>query len=426
MFKYAINLVFRRPLRTILTSMGITIAVFLISFIVFGMQDLQSLLVNEFSARFAPNQVIIQPGGMMSMFGAGAEMTYDQEVEESVIINKDVIENLASQEYVEEVQGALIIMGLDATLDEKEVPYTGAIMTGWDIKSSNPYFVETWGDDMQVPEGEIWVSTFITDYYKEEPEDIIGKTITLAPSSGSIFSSKSSSMIGKEFNYTITGVFDPGQDKNDAILSEKDGLDMLLELGGFESQEQYLENVGYDMIYAYVEPDNQAEFKEYVSSEYNYDTMTSDDILDILGSITDGLTIALIMFGLVSGAVAGIGIINTMIMSIYEQTKEIGVIKALGASDKQVMMIFLIQSAVMGMLGGVLGLGSIALIMFALDGVVVNELVKAGFVIESFFNFDIVTALLITLASILVGIVAGLYPARRAAKLDPIQALRYE
>jgi putative ABC transport system permease protein len=201
---------------------------------------------------------------------------------------------------------------------------------------------------------------------------------------------------------------------------------MLLELGGFESQEQYLENVGYDMIYAYVEPDNQAEFKEYVSSEYNYDTMTSDDILDILGSITDGLTIALIMFGLVSGAVAGVGIINTMIMSIYEQTKEIGVIKALGASDKQVMMIFLIQSGVMGMLGGVLGLGSIALIMFALDGVVVNELVKAGFAIDSFFNFDLNIALLITLASILVGIIAGLYPARRAAKLDPIQALRYE
>jgi len=394
MFKYALNLVLRRPLRTVLTSMGITIAVFLISFIVFGMQDLQSLLVNEFSSRFSPNQVIVSASDMMAMIGGGSNLTYDQEVTKKKTINKLVTDDLESLDYVNEVKGLFTIMGLDATLDEKNIPFPGTISTGWDAESKDSYFVDFWGNDEIVPEKKVWVSTSIMNFYKETADEIIGKSITLTPSSSSIFASKSQSMIGKKFTYIISGVFDPGQDKMDIIFSTKEALSILSELGGFETPDQYVEDIGYDILYVDVNPKDQDEFKSYIDDKYHYKTITSDDIVSILGSITDGLTIALIMFALVSGAVAGVGIINTMIMSIYEQTKEIGVIKALGASDRQVMIIFLIQSGIMGLLGGLLGLSAIVLSMFALDGIVVRELVKAGFVIDKFFHFDFKLALL--------------------------------
>lgn len=426
MFKYALNLVLRRPLRTLLTSMGVTIAVFLISFIVFGMQDLQSLLVNEFSSRFSPNQVIVTGGDMLSMFGGGIEMTYDQEKVESAIMTQDVVDEIENLPYVNKVNAMLMIMGMDVTLDEKEVPFTGAIMSGWNVENNDPYFVDYWGDEEYPQVGEVWLSKLIVDYYKESPEEIIGKTITIKPSNSAVFSSKSSSLIGKEFSYTIGGVFDPGQDKNDVILSTADAKELLADIGGFESPEKYIENIGYDTLFVDVDGEYHEDFKKLIKDEYNYTGIASDDILDILGSITDGLTIALVMFGLVSAAVAGIGIINTMIMSIYEQTKEIGVIKAIGASNGQVLSVFLIQSGFIGLLGGLVGLGSIFLIMIGLDGVVVDQLMNAGFTIDQFFHFNWMIAGGITLASIIVGIVAGIYPAVRAARLDPIKALRYE
>ncbi len=114
-------------------------------------------------------------------------------------------------------------------------------------------------------------------------------------------------------------------------------------------------------------------------------------------------------------------------MSIYEQTKEIGIIKAIGASDFQVLIIFLIQAGLIGLIGGLLGLSITYLLMKVADPYVVKLLSDQGFTaVTTFFHFQPLNALYITLSSILVGIIAGIYPAMKAAKLDPVNALRYE
>jgi len=114
-------------------------------------------------------------------------------------------------------------------------------------------------------------------------------------------------------------------------------------------------------------------------------------------------------------------------MSIYEQTKEIGIIKAMGASNFQILIIFLIQSAIIGLIGGILGLSITFLSMKLADPFIVEALTEQGFgTLKTFFNFQPLNAIYITIGSILIGIIAGLYPARKASTIDPIQALRYE
>ncbi|MCC7185208.1 MAG: ABC transporter permease [Acidobacteria bacterium] len=138
------------------------------------------------------------------------------------------------------------------------------------------------------------------------------------------------------------------------------------------------------------------------------------------------LDILLAVIGSIALAVSSLGIVNTMVMSILERTREIGIMKAIGGSDRDVRGIFLVEAATIGLLGGVVGI---------LLGWSVGRLINIGanMYIESqggpagnLFSLPwwlIGGALLFAL---LISLVAGSYPARRAARLDPIQALRHE
>jgi len=150
-------------------------------------------------------------------------------------------------------------------------------------------------------------------------------------------------------------------------------------------------------------------------------TVTYSDISEAIGTMTSTVSAFLAGIAGISLLVGGVGVMNTMFTSVLERTKEIGVMKAVGAKNSHVMSIFLIESGLMGLVGGivgtVLGLGLSAL---------------ASSFIGRFFGVDMVMVIsplviLYTLAgSFALGAVAGLWPARRAAKLPVVDALRYE
>jgi ABC-type antimicrobial peptide transport system permease subunit len=280
------------------------------------------------------------------------------------------------------------------------------------------------GDDLTLDDNEVYVSNFVSEFYELSYEDIVGKKIILKSSSPTPFSSPTKSSLGKEYEFVVVGVV---ESMNEILFMNLDsGLKIVSEAGDYDSPEEFISTVGFSDLLVETDLDKTDKVEDYIVNELDLSVISSETLLEFISTITGGLTIALILFGSISGLVASIGIVNTMIMSIYEQTKEIGIIKAIGASNWHVLVIFLIQSAMIGLLGGVLGLGITFGLMKLADPFIVDLLVEQGFEVNNFFNFRFDYAIYIALASILVGILAGLYPAYKASKLDPVKALRYD
>jgi len=138
------------------------------------------------------------------------------------------------------------------------------------------------------------------------------------------------------------------------------------------------------------------------------------EIQEILESTTQTMTMLLGFIAAISLLVGGIGIMNIMLVSVTERTKEIGLRKAIGARKKDIMMQFLVESVVMTLSGGIMG------IAFGAGAAILLSIFVGWAIKVSLFSVIITTAF-----SIGVGITFGLWPAKQASKLDPIQALRY-
>lgn len=153
----------------------------------------------------------------------------------------------------------------------------------------------------------------------------------------------------------------------------------------------------------------------------DFTVRTQEDILSLLGSITSILTIFLTSIAFISLVVGGIGIMNIMLVSVIERTREIGLRKAVGATNGDILQQFLWEAVILTFFGGFIGifLGSL---FVGITYIILVEVVKTDWI----FSLPINAIILAVFVSTCTGVLFGLYPARQAAKKNPIDALRYE
>ncbi|MEO5778117.1 MAG: ABC transporter permease [Flavobacterium sp.] len=149
--------------------------------------------------------------------------------------------------------------------------------------------------------------------------------------------------------------------------------------------------------------------------EDNFGISRSDDLLNKIAGITDVLGASAWIIGIITILGSSIALMNIMIVSVTERTREIGVRKALGAKKNAIAMQFFIETITVGQIGGVIGI-----ILGILIGYLISSLLELTFVTP----WQAIIAAFVT--SFIVGLVSGLYPAIKASQLDPIEALRYE
>ncbi len=149
--------------------------------------------------------------------------------------------------------------------------------------------------------------------------------------------------------------------------------------------------------------------------------MTIGAAIDAIGEIFGIISAVLVGIGSIALVVGCIGIINSMLMSVMERTREIGIMKAIGATNGDILFLFLMEAGMISLVGGIFGI---------ILGIATAKIVGIGLATFLMIDMPLIISPEIIIGgmalAVLVGVIAGLYPARKAAKMSPVEAVRYE
>ena len=396
-FILALRQIWRNPMRSLLTVLGIVIGVAaVITMVTVGNGATQA--VREQIESLGSNQLMIRPGQRMGPGGSTGAPSFKLED----------IDAIANQ-----------IAGVKAVAPQRQQSMTVVAQgRNWStqvIGSSNQYFVL---DNRQIKQGR---------YFETQEEQsgaavcVIGTTIEKE-----IFGS--SNAIGQmlrtgQFSCRVVGVLESkgqaaiGGDQDDLVVMPIQTFQR--RVSGNTRVSAILVSVDSQIDRTLVTESIRLLMRERRSlsdaDDDNFMILDTEEIARRVSSTTEIMTMLLGAVAAVSLVVGGIGIMNIMLVSVTERTREIGVRLAIGALEREVLMQFLIEAVVLGAMGGVLGVVIAFIGSFALATTMGVP-----------FIFDPGINMIAFLFAALTGVIFGYFPARRAAKLDPIEAVRHE
>lgn len=397
-FKSAIQALRLNVLRTSLTMLGIIIGITAVILIYSIGQGAVAFITNELSS-FGTDFFQINPGTSQISTIAGSESLTFEDLE---AIRRD--ETLTNIKYIAPM--SMTSVKVQANGEEDELLTYGSTHEAEDILRPDITYGEFITEEQILAnEKVVVIGRDVAEKFFGEDTDPVGETIRI---NNKVFRvtgvlSSTSVLAGGFLNNSL---FIPIDVMVDEITGEESIQEIDISVIDQDSINQTMEDV--ELLLR-----DRHGLDE--GDENDFQISSARDILSTVQTITGLLTAMIAGISGISLVVGGVGVMNIMLVSVTERTKEIGLLKAIGAKQKDILTQFLMESVVMTLIGGLIG------ILLGVSGAYLISLVAGiPFVLS-------VPAILIAVGvSTLVGIVFGLYPARRAAKLSPIDALRYE
>lgn len=399
LFKSAIQSLKSNTLRTLLTMLGIIIGISSVILIFSIGQGAVTFVTNELSS-FGTNFFQINPGNsaLSAFSGGGQTLTKD---------DLEAIRKNASLTNIEEV-GAFVSESKTVSANNVDKIYLIYGMSPEISDMLKPNMVEgafyTTDDNLE-QNRVVVIGEKAKEAFFGEATDAVGQKVKIGNRTYKVIgvARSSSALFGSFFD---NAMFIP----LDVALHQLEGNPYIREIDVSVKNTDLMNDTINQVSELLRDRHNLKE-----NEENDFITASTTDALTTVQTITNMLTLIVSAIGSISLIVGGVGVMNIMLVSVTERTREIGLLKAIGAQEKDILAQFLIEAVVMTGIGGIIGIA-----VGILGAGIISMIVGIPLVVNP---IAIIAAVLVAMV---VGIIFGLYPARRAARLSPIDALRYE
>jgi ABC-type lipoprotein export system ATPase subunit/ABC-type antimicrobial peptide transport system permease subunit len=412
LFKLAKNNIFQNKLRNLLTAIGISIGVaMLIILLSFGF-GLKANLEKGLSSIISTNTITVSPSK-----NSGFSFSHVTAVSKGKlkILDLSTIKTLSKIKNVKEDWGQNTFFGNTSFKHTKGAIYIESLSPHQYINSSI-YSSIAVGKIPQGDKGGILLQRTVAKEFSKNINSLVGKNIKISIGSGaSVLSPTSLYTKAQTFSIKIVGITSGHLSYisyNQSILWSK-----LLE---------NTKNPKFSNIEVLSNSTSNVKTIASIISSKGYGTQTLESVISELNTpflIVDSI---LGIIGGISLVVSAIMILVIMLMEILERTREVGILKAVGAKRSDIRNLFILETIIIGSIGGIFGL-VIGIIVIDILNYFINIFIKSsGGAATTLFSSPLYFYLLVFLFGIFIAVIAGIYPSSKASKMNPIDALRYE